>query len=67
MKKFFSIMIAFVAMFTMSAQTVQPSALFDNTEISVKGGVSSLMHPNCNGYENLGHTMQGTVGAGVTK
>ena len=67
MKKFFSIMIAFVAMFTMSAQTVQPSALFDNTEISVKGGVSNLMHPNCNGYENLGHTMQGTVGVGVTK
>ena len=67
MKKFFSIMIAFVAMFTMSAQTVQPSTFFDNTEISVKGGVSSLMHPNCNGYENLGHTMQGTVGVGVTK
>lgn len=67
MKKFFSIMIAFVAMFTMSAQTVQPSTFFDNTEISVKGGVSSLMHPKCNGYDNLGHTMQGTVGVGVTK
>ena len=51
-------MIAIVAMFAMSAtaQTVKPSKFLDNTAVTVKGGVSGLVHPGCNGYENLGHT-----------
>ena len=40
---------------------------FDNTYVRVSGGVTALTHPNCLGYENLGHTMQAVIGAEVGK
>ena len=61
MKKIFSLMIALVAMFAMtaSAVTYEQPKFFDNTYITLKGGASGLMHPRCNGYQNFGHTIQG--------
>lgn len=67
MKKFFSIMIAFVAMFTMSAQTFESSRFIDNTYFRVEGGATALTHPKCNEYKNWGHTIQGVIGAEVGK
>ena len=69
MKKVLIMMIAIVAMFAMSAtaQTVKPSKFLDNTAVTVKGGVSGLVHPGCNGYENLGHTFQAEAGLGLEK
>lgn len=67
MKKFFSIMIAFVAMFTMSAQTFESSRFIDNTYFRVEGGATALTHPDCLGYEDFGHTIQGVIGAEVGK
>lgn len=49
MKKFILCLIALVSMFTMArAEEV----------VTLKGGVTALMHPGCNGYENWGHTIQ---------
>ena len=46
MKKFFSIMIAFVAMFTMSAQTYVAPKFTDNTYVTLRYGVTGLMKPS---------------------
>ena len=67
MKKFFSIMIAIVAMFTMNAQTFESSRFIDNTYFRVEGGATALTHPGCHGYDNFGHTIQGVIGAEVGK
>lgn len=69
MKKFFNLMIAFMAMFamTMSAQTLESSRFIDNTYFRVEGGVTGLSHPKCNGYENFGHSLQAVIGAEVGK
>jgi outer membrane protein OmpA-like peptidoglycan-associated protein len=69
MKKFFSLMIAFVAMFalSMNAQTVENSNLLDNTYLRLEGGATALTHPGCMGYEDLGHSIQGVVGAEIGK
>ena len=67
MKKFFSIMIAFVAMFTMNAQTFESSRFIDNTYFRVESGATALTHPKCNEYKNWGHTIQGVIGAEVGK
>lgn len=57
-----SLFIAMIAMFTFTnAQTVEQSKLMDNTKITLKGGVSALAHPGCNGYEDWAHTLQGTT------
>ena len=67
MKKFFSLMIAIVAMFTMNAQTFESSRFIDNTYFRVEGGATALTHPGCLGYEDFGHTIQGVIGAEVGK
>ena len=67
MKKIFSLMIAIVAMFTMNAQTFESSRFIDNTYVRVEGGVTALTHPECNKYENWGHSIQGVIGAEVGK
>lgn len=61
MKKILSLMIAFMAMFSISvsAMTYEQPKFFDNTYITLKGGATGLMHPRCNGYQNFGHTIQG--------
>lgn len=61
MKKIFSMMIAFVAMFamTMTAQTLEQPKFFDNTYVTLKGGASALTHPGCNDYKDFGHSIQG--------
>lgn len=56
MRKFIFMMAALAAMI-MNAHTVEQK-VFDNTYITLKGGVTALMHPGCNGYENLGHTFE---------
>lgn len=49
MKKIILVLMAMVSIFTMAnAEEV----------ITLKGGVTGLMHPSCNGYENFGHTLQ---------
>ena len=50
MKKFFSIMIAFVAMFTMSAQTYVAPKFTDNTYVTLRYGVTGLMKPSSFNY-----------------
>lgn len=68
-KRFFSFMIAFMAMFVMSmtAQTLESSKFIDNTYFRLQGGATALMHPGCMGYENFGHTIQGVIGAEMGK
>lgn len=67
MKKFFSLMIAIMAMFTMNAQTFESSRFIDNTYFRVEGGATALTHPGCHSYDNFGHTIQGVIGAEVGK
>lgn len=69
MKKFFSFMIALVAMFamSMSAQTLEQPKFFDNTYFRLEGGATALTHPGCNGYEDWGHTIQGVIGTEAGK
>lgn len=50
-----------------SAQTIEPQKLFDNVEISIKGGVTALTHPRCNDYEDWGHTLKASTSLGVSK
>lgn len=50
-----------------SAQTVESQKLFDNVEITIKGGVSALTHPGCNNYEDWGHTLQASTTLGISK
>lgn len=65
MKKIMFIMAALAAMIV-SAHTTEQK-LFDNTYATVKGGVTALMHPGCNGYENLGHTFEAATGLEIGK
>ena len=72
MKRFLSLVIAIMAMFTMNAQTFESSKFIDNTYVRVEGGATALTHPDCKkyydwGYENWGHTIQGVIGAEVGK
>ena len=59
MKKIFSLMIAIAAMFTMSAQTYVAPKFTDNTYVTLRYGVTALMHPECecNDFENFGHSL----------
>lgn len=50
MKKFFSIMIAIVAMFTMNAQTYVAPKFTDNTYVTLRYGVTGLMKPSSFNY-----------------
>ena len=52
MKKFMMAIAVMVMAICATAQTVEKSDVFDNTEIGIKGGVSALVHPECNGYES---------------
>lgn len=65
MRKFIFMMAAVAAM-VMSAHTTEQK-VFDNTYVTLKGGVTALMHPGCNGYENLGHTFEATTSLQVGK
>lgn len=67
MKKFIFAMVAMVATMSMYAQTVESSKFFDNTDITFKAGFGLLMHPECNGYTDLAHTMHPTVGIQFSK
>ena len=50
MKKFFSLMIAIMAMFTMNAQTFESSRFIDNTYVTLRYGVTGLMKPSSFNY-----------------
>lgn len=50
MKKFFSLMIAIVAMFTMNAQTYVAPKFTDNTYVTLRYGVTGLMKPSSFNY-----------------
>ena len=65
MRKFIFMMAALAAM-VMSAHTTEQK-FFDNTYITLKGGVTALMHPGCNGYENLGHTFEAATSLQIGK
>lgn len=65
MRKFFMIMAAMAAMF-MSAHT-NDTKVFDATYVTIKGGVTALMHPGCNGYENFGHTFESATSLQIGK
>ena len=67
MKRFLSLVVAFIAMFTMSAQTFESSRFIDNTYFRVEGGATALTHPECNEYKDWGHSIQGVIGAEVGK
>ena len=56
MKKILFVAAALAVMFGASAQN-------ENMWVSLRGGASGLMHPQCNGYENFGHTIQGQASA----
>lgn len=57
MKKFFMMMVALVATISMSAQTYVAPKFTDNTYVSLRYGVTALMHPECNGFDNFGHSL----------
>lgn len=67
MKRFLSLVVAFIAVFTMNAQTFESSRFIDNTYVRVEGGATALTHPECNKYKNWGHTIQGVIGAEIGK
>ena len=46
----------------MNAQIVESSKFFDNTDVTLKTGFGLLMHPDCNEYSDLAHTMHPMVG-----
>lgn len=50
-------MAAMMVAMVMSAHTTEQK-FFDNTYVTIKGGVTTLMRPGCNGYENYGHTFE---------
>ena len=60
-------MIACVAIFAMSAQTLEQPKFIDNTYFRISGGATALTHPGCMDYEDFGHTIQGVVGAEIGK
>lgn len=43
----------------MTAQTIVKPATFDNTYVSVRYGVTALMHPVCNEFTNFAHSLAG--------
>ena len=43
----------------MTAQTIVKPATFDNTYVSVRYGVTALMHPGCNKFTNFAHSLAG--------
>lgn len=62
MKKFiFVLALSVSAFFCANSQTVESSKFIDNTSITLKGGVSALAHPRCNGYEDWAHTIQAST------
>lgn len=50
-------MVALVATISMSAQTYVAPKFTDNTYVSLRYGVTALMHPECNGFDNFGHSL----------
>lgn len=68
MKKFILMVVAALAtMLCTSAQIVEHSKFTDNWQIGVRGGVTALLHPGCNSYENFGHTIQASTSLDLTK
>ena len=57
MKKFILMMAAIVAAVSMSAQTYVAPKLTDNTYVTLRYGVTALMHPESNNFENFGHSL----------
>lgn len=65
MRKILFVMATIVAM-VMNAHVVGQK-FYDNTYVTIKGGATALMHPGCNGYENLGHTFEAATGLEIGK
>lgn len=68
MKKFLAVFVALMAMVA-SAHTTD-TKFIDNTYVTVKGGVTALMHPNhggYNGYQDWGHTIEAATGLELGK
>lgn len=60
MKKFILMFALLLGMaVNMTAQTIVKPATFDNTYVSVRYGVTALMHPGCNGFTNFAHSLAG--------
>lgn len=60
MKKFILMFALLLGMaVNMTAQTIVKPATFDNTYVSVRYGVTALMHPGCNGFKNFAHSLAG--------
>lgn len=66
MRKF---ILLFTIMFGLciNAQTIESQKVFDNVEVSIKGGVSALTHPGCNDYEDWGHTIKASTSLSISK
>ena len=67
MKRFLSLVITTMAMFTMNAQTFESSKFIDNTYVRVEGGATALTKYKYNEYTKWGHAVQGVIGAEVGK
>lgn len=50
-------MVALVAAVSVSAQTYVAPKFTDNTYVSLRYGVTNLMHPQCNGFTNWAHSL----------
>lgn len=50
MKRFLSLVVAIMAMFTMNAQTFESSKFIDNTYVRVEGGATALTKYKYNEY-----------------
>lgn len=66
MRKFILLLIALFTI-SVSAQTIESQKLFDNVEITLKGGVSALTHPRCNNYDDWGHTLKASTSIEFSK
>lgn len=66
MRKFI-LLFTVIASLCVNAQTIESQKLFDNVELTVKGGVSALTHPGCNNYDDWGHTLKASTTLGISK
>jgi len=66
MRKF---ILLFTIMFSLciNAQTIESQKLFDNVELTIRGGATALTHPRWNDFSDWGHTIKASTSVGISK
>lgn len=67
MKKFFMFVVLCLMTFSGFAQTIVSSNIYEDTYVSVNGGVFGFIKPNINGYDDFTESLRGTASLRVGK